>query len=98
MTPWGFVKPEYTTGRVKFAPPAVEFPCRRSGEMADAGDLKSSVRKDVRVRVPSPAPWFSLSSLSTAEPRVPRMARFLDSLSRFNHGSAGPDGRRQGDA
>ena len=32
-----------------------------SGEMADATDLKSVVRKDVRVRLPPPAPIISMT-------------------------------------
>ena len=34
---------------------------RRSGGMADAVDSKSIVRKDVRVQLPPPAPYFSMS-------------------------------------
>src|SRR6185312_1249965 len=40
----------------RVAPPLLESPTGRSGEMADAEDLKSSARKGIRVRVPSPAP------------------------------------------
>ena len=52
-----------------------DLPSRRGGTV-DASDLKSLVRKDVRVRIPPPAPHVQWYCLRTTQPlgEIPRAA------------------------